>query len=182
MPGNHGLRRGVSAADLSQDAAPNNESQLTDSMEVNLSQPDPVVNDGLDDESQQQVQPTQDENPESESDEDDDEIPAFYQMHFMSDGSVHSTGGMPSPGALQIAGMLQHFLASRAAESENPPPFHGPAGAVAVASSGNGDGGYTNEGAKSNIDGDSMMQPKKKKGKANKKKGKAFGSKKQKKF
>lgn len=183
MPGNRGLRRGVSAADLSQDAAPNNESQLTDSMEVNLSQPDPVVNDGLDDESQQQVQPTLDENPESESDEDDDEIPAFYQMHFMSDGSVHSTGGMPSPGALQIAGMLQHFLASRAAESENPPPFiHGPAGAVAVASSGNGDGGYTNEGAKSNIDGDSMMQPKKKKGKANKKKGKAFGSKKQKKF
>lgn len=111
MPGNRGLRRGVSAADLSQDAAPNNESQLTDSMEVNLSQPDPVVNDGLDDESQQQVQPTQDENPESESDEDDDEIPAFYQMHFMSDGSVHSTGGMPSPGALQIAGMLQHSKA-----------------------------------------------------------------------
>ena len=75
MPGNRGLRRGVSAADLSQDAAPNNESQLTDSMEVNLSQPDPVVKDGLDDESQQQVQPTLDENPESESDEDDDEIP-----------------------------------------------------------------------------------------------------------
>ena len=108
MPGNRGLRRGVSAGDLSQGAAPNNESQLTDSMEVSLSQPDPVVNDGLDDESQQQVQPTLDENPESESDDDDDEIPPFYQMSFLSDGSIHTSRGMPSPGALQIAGMLQH--------------------------------------------------------------------------
>ena len=93
----------------------------------------------------------------------------------MSDGSVHSTGGMPSPGALQIAGMLQHFLASRAAESENPPAvIHGPAGAVAVASSGNGDGGYTKEGAKSSIDGDSMMQPKKEEGQGQQEEGQSF--------
>ena len=133
-------------------------------------------------------QPMVDENPESESDDDDD-IP-FYQMSFMSNGEIHHRGGMPSPGAMEIAGVLQRFLSSRLSEREQScaAAIHGPADSIAVAASGNdgglvasqGGNGYGNGAGKSSNDFEANKaieanKPSKKSSKANKKKGKKAG-------
>lgn len=102
-------------------------SEIPSSLDVNppMSQEDPEIIIPDVEESQQDdpvASDDVDDGPGEENDDDDDDNIDFYQMEFLSDGTINSTGAAPSPMALRLASLVTGFLANGGVAGYGGPP------------------------------------------------------------